>query len=156
MKGFRIVAAAGLLLAGAAGCGPGPKFARVTGVVTVNGKPYKNAVVSFQPMGTLANPNPGRGSSGLTDEAGRFALQTDEGQSGAVVGKHRVRIMTNYTNGFTFDADVGSPDDVPAGSTKALIDVIPPEWNALSTKEFDVPPRGTNDANFEIVGRKRK
>jgi hypothetical protein len=63
MRLFRIAAvvvAAGLL--SALGCSKsGPKFVKVSGVVTVNGVPYPNAVVTFQPMGTEDNPNPGRG-----------------------------------------------------------------------------------------------
>src|SRR5438045_84351 len=87
------LAALFLGMCAAVGCGSSTNVP-VSGVVKVDGKPYKNAVVSFQPMGGKDNPNPGRGSSGLTDENGRFALMTDDGKSGAVPGKHRIRIMT--------------------------------------------------------------
>ena len=63
-----------VLCAFALGCGGGPEFVPVSGVVTLNGKPYGKAAVSFQPIGTTENPNPGRGSSAYTDENGRFRL----------------------------------------------------------------------------------
>src|SRR5881409_1494611 len=88
-----LVVAAGALLGGVAGCGEA-KYVKVSGVVTLDGQPYKNAVVSFQPISSEGNPNPGRGSTGLTDENGRYTLVTDDGHTGAVVGKHRVRIQT--------------------------------------------------------------
>ena len=76
MTRLRLLAAGGLLAA-VVGCSGGPKFAPVSGVVTLDGKPYPKAVVSFQPVGTEGNPNPGRGSSAYTDENGRFVLMGD-------------------------------------------------------------------------------
>jgi hypothetical protein len=142
-------------LSGAAGCGgSGPKYVPVSGVVTLNGKPYPNAMVSFQPVGTAENPNPGRGSSAYTDENGRFTLRTDDGKVGAVVGKHHIRIQTkrDSTTGVSVPG-IGSPDSgVPA---RVEIEPIPLEWySSTSNKEFDVPPGGTDQANFAIVTRK--
>ena len=77
MTRLRFLAAGGLLAA-VVGCSGGPKFAPVSGVVTLDGKPYAKAVVSFQPIGTADNPNPGRGSSAYTDENGRFVLKSDD------------------------------------------------------------------------------
>jgi hypothetical protein len=153
--------AAGGLLAALAGCSSGgPAFAPVSGVVTLDGKPYDKAVVSFQPIGTADNPNPGRGSSAYTDENGRFVLQSDGKVNGAVVGKHRVRIMTRGNDVITQapeepsgEPSGGSSDNAPAPKN---LDPIPPEWNSLSTKEFDVPPGGTDRANFDIKSRKRR
>jgi hypothetical protein len=69
-----------------------------------------------------------------------------------VVGKHLVRIMTKGNDVVGDSPEGGSPDGAPA---KREVDPIPAEWNALSKKEFDVPPEGTDKANFDIVGRKR-
>ena len=73
---MRVVAVlAAVTLLTAAGCSKrSAKIVPVSGVVKLNGKPYPNAVVSFQPIGDDDNPNPGRGSSGITDEKGRFTL----------------------------------------------------------------------------------
>ena len=159
----------------AAGCGGGPKIAEVSGVVTVNGRPYPNAVVSFQPIGSKENPNPGRGSVAETDENGRFKLVYDGSESGALVGKHRVRIFTKLgaeipdTEGDPAAADAAAkaaaknaPKNAPKnkrGKTvmgMATAEPIPPEWNENSTKEFEVPPGGTTEANFAIETAKAK
>jgi hypothetical protein len=151
------VAATGLLLAGASGCGGESKFVPVSGVVTLNGKPYPKAVVVFQPVATPDNPNPGRGSSSFTDENGRFTLKTDTGQSGAVVGRHRVRIQTRRDLPATNeDPKTGSPDDIPLPLIRGMADPIPLEWYGTnSEKYFDVPPGGTDQANFAIETKKK-
>ena len=149
------VLAAGALLAWAPGCGGSGGYVRVSGVVTLDGNPYKNAIVSFQPLGTPGNPNPGRGSTGLTDTNGRYTLTTDDGYTGAIVGKHRIRIRTRVDDpAAVIDPSVGSPDDpLPKGK---VVEPIPQEWFAdHTTKEFDVPAGGTDKADFAIVTKKK-
>jgi hypothetical protein len=144
----------GLIVVGLAltGCGEsGPKYVPVSGVVTLDGKPYGDAVVVFQPKATEGNMNPGRGSAGETDAQGRFVLKTDDGKLGAVVGKHLVRVQTRGLV-LQFDPATGSPDNAP---TNVKIDPIPAEWNTMSDKEFVVPPGGTDKADFHITTRKR-
>jgi hypothetical protein len=141
--------AAGALLAIAIGCSGDPKFVPVSGVVSLDGKPYGKAAVSFQPIGSMENPNPGRGSSAYTDDSGQFVLISDDNK-GAVVGKHLVRITTRSKE-LVGEPGVGSPDGTPVNRP---VDPIPPEWNSQSTKEFVVPPGGTDKANFEIVTKK--
>ncbi len=140
-------ALAGALAVCLAGCGPS-HYVPVSGVVTVNGKPYRNAVVQFQPIGTKENPRPGRGSTGKTDENGRFTLKSADGYAGAVVGKHRVRILTAYSDklrGYEiWDADANK-------AVKSATDPIPLDWNANSTREFEVPSGGTEKADFNIT-----
>jgi hypothetical protein len=133
----------------AAGCDSGPKYVPVSGVITLDGKPYGNAVITFQPVLTANNANPGRGSSAETESDGRFVLKTDEGKPGAVVGKHKVRIMSKGTHvSDNFDPQKGSPDGVLTAPTpRPKTDPIPEEWR---DKEFDVPPGGTDKADFNI------
>lgn len=146
------IACAGLLLALCAGCGGGPRIAPVSGVVTVNGKPQKGLIVSFQPLGSKDNPNPGRGSTGVTDENGRFTLSYDGAESGAVVGTHRVRIFSDLgadipdTEGDFKAADAAAK----AARGKRVRETIPIEWHEKSEKTFDVPPGGTDRADFDI------
>ena len=135
--------AAVLLAAALAGCSDA-KFVPVSGVVTVDGKPYGKAAVSFQPMGDKDNPNPGRGSSAYTDESCKFVLKSDE-KDGAVVGKHRVRITTR-PDALQGEVGVGSPDGTPANMPR---NALPLEWRDPG-KEFEVPPGGTDKANFDI------
>jgi hypothetical protein len=147
MTRLRLLAAGGLLAA-VVGCSGGPTYAPVSGVVKLDGKPYPKAVVSFQPVGTADNPNPGRGSSAYTDENGRFVLMSDDQVMGAVVGKHLVRIMTRGNDVVGQSPEGGTPDETPQ---KRVLDPIPPEWNALSQIHFDVPSGGTDQANFDIA-----
>src|SRR4051812_24784983 len=88
-------AALGLMLGAVVGCGgEGSKYVPVSGVVTINGKPHAKAIVVFQPEGGAGNVAPGRRSSGITDDQGRFTLKTDDGHNGALVGSHAVKIRT--------------------------------------------------------------
>lgn len=150
------------LLVLTAGCGGGPKLASVSGQVKVDGKPYPNAYVMFQPMGTQDNPNPGRGSMAITDGDGRFALKYEGGKDGAVVGKHIVRISSvqpaDDPSRFSKETELtGTPDGVDPGLPKGIRpEIIPPDWNTDSQKEFEVPKGGTDKANFDIVSIKKK
>jgi len=136
------------------GCSRGPKLVPVSGVVKVNGKPYPNAVVSFQPVGSKNAENPGRGSVGITDENGRFTLQYDGQKPGALVGQHRVRIYTQMGGGIP-DTE-GDPEAASKAAKQGksrperLIEPIPAEWHENSTKTFEVPKDGTSEANFNI------
>src|SRR5262245_63020270 len=83
-----------LVVAGAAGCGT-RGLAPVSGRVTLDGSPAAGVHVSFQPVGSEGQKNPGGGSYAITDNDGRFTLKTvDKDQNGAFVGKHRVEITT--------------------------------------------------------------
>jgi hypothetical protein len=152
---FRVrVTVAAALVALCAGCsGGGPQYVPVSGVVTLDGKPYAHAVVSFQPVGTKENPNPGRGSSAYTDENGRFVLKCDD-KDGAVVGTHLVRIMTKGNDVVGQMPDGTSADGGSRAAPKGRVDPIPAEWNSNSKVEFEVPKGGTDKANFDITTKK--
>jgi hypothetical protein len=146
----RVVAAMAALAAlTAAGCSKSGKVVPVSGTVKLNGRPYKNAVVSFQPMGNQDNPNPGRGSAAITDENGHYSLVYDGEKPGALVGKHRVRIATNL--GALKSAEWTGPGEDPGPvDPRQIPDPIPFEWNEKSDKTFDVPAGGTDAADFDI------
>jgi hypothetical protein len=61
---------------------------RVTGIVTLDGKPIPDAYVVFTPKG------PGRASQTKTDSEGRFTLQFNANNPGALVGDHSVTVST--------------------------------------------------------------
>lgn len=77
------VSTAGLLV----GCGgpDGPPLGLVTGVVTNAGVPVKNSLVEFYPQ-------KGRPSMARTDDQGKYDLQFNETQKGAMVGLHEIRV----------------------------------------------------------------
>lgn len=149
LAGFALLAALPLV-----GCGGGPKVVPVSGVVTLDGKPYPNAVVAFQPHAGPGNENPGMGSSAVTDENGRYTLYTMDGKTGAVVGKHLVRIQTKRDDPTAFfDPTTGSEDnpDADPKKSKGKIDPIPLDWYSdKGGKEFPVPEGGTDKADFAI------
>jgi hypothetical protein len=145
--------AAALWLAAMTGCDAGPNYVPVSGVVTLDGKPYPDAVVLFMPRAAEPGQDPGRGSSAYTDANGRFQLKTMDGDEGAVVGKHTVQISSKGDYVLPIDPETGSSDTLPAGAAKAKVDPIPRDW-INPGKDFEVPPGGTDKANFDIVSKK--
>jgi hypothetical protein len=78
--------AAPLLLGLLAGCGDGgPRVVQVNGTLTYKGKPVPNTLLNFE-------PEHGRQSWAQTDAQGKFKINYDRHQDGAVVGKHKVWI----------------------------------------------------------------
>jgi hypothetical protein len=137
------------LLALVAGCGGGAKYVPVSGTVTFNGKPAAGVMVTFQPVAGKGGDAGGVGSFATTEAAGKFALEamTDKPQSGALAGKHRVRIATVPPKG----SSAADPDSAAVdGKKKACADPIPPRYNVESTLEFDVPAGGTDKADFAL------
>ena len=130
----------GLLLT--AGCG-GSGVAPVSGTVTLNGKPLAHATVVFQPDGDGKNPGPG--SSGTTDENGRYSLRVmTTNAAGALVGRHKVSI-TAYAG--DAEGESSAPTTTTTLIRKAL---IPPEYNAQTTLTFEVPSGGSTSADFNL------
>ncbi len=72
------------------GCSQPPPLGSVTGVVTIDGQPLKNVLVTFTPeaSGDHAQVR----SMGLSDDAGRFALRTETQRDGALAGEHRITV----------------------------------------------------------------
>jgi hypothetical protein len=128
------------------GCGPKPpRVAQVSGRVTLDGKPLPKASVTFVPMATKENPNPGPTAQGMTDEDGRYQLSVDVSTPGAVVGKCRIYISTRLSDPAIDDRDAGGPiRSLPR-------DKVPSRYNQGTELEFDVPPVGTDKANFDLT-----
>jgi hypothetical protein len=139
---FRLVC--GLLGAavvlGIGGCGSG-NVAPVSGRVTLDGEPAANVRVTFQPLGSADNRNPGAGSYAVTDADGYYTLTVvGTHRSGAVVGKHRVSIQSSHGPSAEF------PDAPPKPANP-----IPTKYNKESKLEFDVPKGGTTGADFALT-----
>jgi len=71
------------------GCG-GSNYPTVSGKVTFDGKPVPKIRVVFSPSPTDESAISGPYSSAVTDENGDFSLKTRNGETGAVVGSHKV------------------------------------------------------------------
>jgi hypothetical protein len=75
-----------LLLTALVGCGSNrPSIVKVTGTLKYKGQPVPNAYLTFRPEN-------GRQSWAQTDGQGRFKVNYDRTQDGAVVGKHRISV----------------------------------------------------------------
>ena len=90
-----------LALVASSGCGgpERPPLARVTGSVTIDGKPLADATVRF-------TPEEGRPSTGVTDSNGKFELVYTADSKGAMLGKHTIRIEPQTT-----DDDLSEEED---------------------------------------------
>src|SRR5262245_11584277 len=79
------------------GCG-GQAIAPVKGKVIFNGKPVKEAQVTFSPIGAAGEKETGKPGTAFTDENGNFELSTFRDYDGALVGTHNVLVMVDDTN----------------------------------------------------------
>ncbi|MCI0459695.1 MAG: DUF4198 domain-containing protein [Gemmataceae bacterium] len=137
----------GLVLVVVFGCSSKPyKVAPVSGRVTLNGKPLPKASVTFVPMATKENQNPGPTAQDVTDADGRFKVAIDPETPGAVVGKCRIYISTLLS-----DPDADSRD--AGGPIKNVRDKVPEKYNQKTELVFDVPAAGTDQANFDLKSR---
>jgi hypothetical protein len=134
----------GLALVLAAGCAKGPKYAPVSGKVTLNGKPLAGATVNFQPIAPEGGVNAAPGSSGKTNEAGEYTLSVATGERGAWVGKHRVLVSALSTQ-------AGDSDARPPRGGWPQADKVPKKYNADTQLTFDVPAGGTDKADFALT-----
>lgn len=135
--------AGGLLaLAGlAAGCG-GPSPVKVSGVLTIGGKPAEGVSVSFQ-------PEDGRGKQAYANTAadGTFELTTVNPGDGAMPGSYRV--VVTYHAPYEPDAPTAGMKAMMGGQappkrgTKPKY-VIPPQYGGVTKTPFKqtVPPNG--------------
>lgn len=80
-----LLAIAGIVLAGCSQSSRPPTY-RVTGTVTLQGKPLADAVITFVPIGE------GEAASAITDANGHYALTTWEAGDGARSGEYRVKV----------------------------------------------------------------
>ena len=112
------LALAGLFAVGVAGgCKRTPACAEVDGLVTLDGDPLPDVVVTFYPVVEGADgKDPANDakdklpqSSAATDQAGRYVLKCDTGKPGAVPGKHRVVV----TPPFVRESDDAPPPTGP-------------------------------------------
>jgi hypothetical protein len=124
-------------LAGCYGGSKGPEVGKVSGLVTLDGKPLENAAVYFEPAR-------GRTSSGLTDKHGHYELSYTKEIKGAEVGGHTVRITREPT-----------VDEMLAQGTNPQAkqpDPLPERYNVNSELKAEVKPGG-NTCNFELTSK---
>lgn len=135
-----------VLIAVVIGCGPtSHKVAEVSGTVKMDGKPLTGASITFVPIASKGNENPGPTAQGKTNAEGRYKLDVDPSTPGAVVGKCRVYITTLISE--------PTADDRDAGGVVKIKDKVPEKYNMKTELTFDVPPGGTKSADFDLKSR---
>ncbi len=150
---FRLAFVCSLMLASVliSGCGSSlPDVGYVTGVVTLDGKPLANAEVTFA-------PEKGRGSSGITDETGKYELFYVAGEPGALIGAHKVMITSGgvpVEGEENISADASDEPDIaprrkPTGPKKGG---IPAKYNSKTTLTADVQS-GSNTFDFKLESK---
>ena len=125
------------------GCGGGDfATAKVTGKITVGGKPVTGGDVMFMPLGKDANGQSGKAARSQIRPDGTYSLTTYEAFDGAVIGKHQV---TLYNPGIPIVDDPMADDNAPKGKPT----LSPAEMeNLKKPKEVEVKA-GSNEINLE-------
>ena len=134
------------------GCGPGgPTLGKVTGQVTLDGKPLPNAVVTFMPDGG------GGTASGNTDANGNYELSHTLGK-GAPIGKNKVAVTTLRKPQSSVEIPQISSDSpeyakmIAAGGSEYNVqftEPVPAKYNANTELQFEVKS-GTQVINLEL------
>lgn len=107
-----------------AGCGEGgPDRGQVSGVVTWDGKPIADATVSFM-------PSQGRASVGTTDQNGVYKLAYAKGQTGALLGDHKI-LISHDPNDLTIKPDRELPAELSQRKKTPLKRTVEPGNNAF-------------------------
>jgi hypothetical protein len=130
-----------------AGCGSDSvQVAPVSGTVTMNGDPLPGATVIFRPK-TTQDDSEAKGAAesfGKTNQDGHYELEgVLTGEKGAVVGLNQVKITLDAYEDIlpSYDED---------GRDRRGPNPIPANYNKSTTLEFDVPPEGSQKADFDL------
>jgi len=142
-----IVAPAILLLQ--LGCGGGgelPDLGYVEGTVTMDGKPLANVVLTFQ-------PDQARPAYGRTDAKGWYELVYTEGNPGATIGLHSVRISSadaDSGDGEDYENEKGQDYEDGEGDGKSRGEKIPGKYTQGGELTADVKA-GNNVFDFALT-----
>lgn len=140
-----IVAIALLLLAGCGG--HDLETARVTGTITLDGKPLPHGTITF-------TPKKGRSAIGTIQADGSFTLSTYEKVKGdgAIIGMHRVAVICEEEVAQEKSPSQGLDANLLPRATRSLIPKIY-SGHATSGLTFEVKSGEANVANFQLSGK---
>jgi len=123
------------------GCSTGPAtdygkldLVDVSGIVTLDGQPLPDAVVTFE------DPATGQFSYGMTDLSGYYTLQLDSQEDGVVAGEKIVRISTSRKIlGLNSDEEGGSEEGgEEEGVSVSAEEIVPAKYNEQSELKANV------------------
>ncbi|UUO08740.1 carboxypeptidase regulatory-like domain-containing protein [Blastopirellula sp. J2-11] len=106
----------------------------VHGQIKLNGQPVDGCLVMFEPVVG------GRSSTAVTDIDGEYKLQFKGNTAGAMLGKHKVRLITGRQ---------GRSDDNGRIVEPGRKEELPKEYNTESTQIVEVTS-GDNRIDFEV------
>jgi len=142
-----------LILIAVAGCDSGPPTGAVTGIVTMDGKPLTNAIVSFVPQAG------GQTAIGKTDSSGKYELYR-RGERGALIGTHTI-VVTTVQEPVAAAPSISSDSEEyakqaagggnPSDYNQAIVkEPIPARYNKQSTLVMEVKA-GENQIDLELT-----
>ncbi len=134
MTRFGLVLLVVAALAVVPGCGPNadlPDLGEVTGTVTLDGAPLADASVSFEPQGGGT-----KGSTGTTDETGKYELVFTADAKGAAIGTHSVSIEL-----------------MPSAENMDEVVDIPSKYNMETELTAEVKAGKNENVNFELTSK---
>lgn len=115
-----------------AGCSGSSDLVPVSGKVTLNGSPLPAVRVVFYQPGA----GPDRSFHAVTDAQGQYSLTTmQKDDKGVAPGQYTVTLTTAFAD--------NEMQPIPK-------EQVPREFRE---QQFEVPPEGTTEANFELKGR---
>lgn len=112
-----------------------PDLSKVTGQITLDGKPLQDAIIDFYPQGAQQKKQ-SRASTAATDEEGKYSLMYNNDTAGAILGDHMVRI--SKTEG---GAEVAGPE------------ILPKKYNEKTILKATVTKEGPNTINFDLKSK---
>lgn len=136
------------------GCSRGAGMGSVSGLVTMDGKPLPNVVVTFVPV------EGGRAATGKTDASGKYELVYMD-RKGAPIGKHKVSVTTPPETHTVTEMRSDSPEYLKQATTgrtaeyakaAAFKEPIPPRYNVQTTLVYEVKS-GSNVINLELTSK---
>lgn len=116
------------------GCGGNPNLGKVTGSITLDGKPLPNAMVTFTPT------SGGATSYGRSDSSGNYSMMFNEKEAGAWIGTNKVSISTG---------------DVLPDNSGVIPELVPAAYNQNTTLTAEVKS-GSNSFDWELDSKKSK
>jgi len=132
-----------VLLAGCGGGGDGLPRERVSGTVTLDGKPLASGSIEFVPGGAGDAGTPAL-SAGATIEDGAYDIPRE---SGLTPGKYTVSITSAAGGG------AAAANEAPGPAPKAAKEAIPEKYNKESTLAAEVKAGGGNTFNFDLSSK---
>ncbi len=122
----------GCLCVALVGCSKSPAPAKVTGTVTLDGKPVVGAEIIFKPQ------DGSRSSVGATDSEGKYKLRFSASLEGAAVGTHNVTISTGEVE--------------ESGEAGAPVETVPAKYNKKSVLQ-ETLKSGRNTVDFKLTSK---